>query len=138
MGRFLPKRRGKVRPAQRSEPYRGTPDRGPGRLGDRSGRGRLLEGGLEFFEAGSEDSAAMQIFEIPLATESVDPFANGAGHLAEPGVEDVENRLAGGLEDAFFKAFHEAFLDTLLEAFLEPFLEGEFFEEGDVGHGFVG
>ena len=111
-----------MRPAQRSEPYRGTPGRGPGRLGDRSGRGRLLEGGLEFFEAGSEDSAAMQIFEIPLATESVDPFANGSGHLAEPGVEYVEDRLAGGLDDAF----------------LEPFLAGEFFEEGDVGHGFVG
>jgi hypothetical protein len=39
--------------------------------------------------------------------------------LAEPGVEDVENRLAGGLEDAFFKAFHEAFLEALLEALLE-------------------
>jgi hypothetical protein len=77
---------------------------------------------LEFFEAGSEDSAAMQIFEIPLATESVDPFANGSGHLAEPGVEYVEDRLAGCLESAFFEAF----------------LAGEFFEEGDVGHGFVG
>ena len=68
----------------------------------------------------------MQIFEIPLATESVDPFANGAGHLAEPGVEYVEDRLASCLESAFF------------ETFLEPFFEGEFFEEGDVGHGFVG
>ena len=40
----------------------------------------------------------------------------------EPGVEDVKNRLAGILENAF----------------LEAFLEGEFFEEGDVGHDFVG
>ena len=76
----------------------------------------------------------MQIFEIPLATEGVDPLAHGVGYLAEPGVEDVQDRLAGILEDAFFETFDEAFLDT----FLEAFLEGEFFEESDVGHGFVG
>ena len=64
----------------------------------------------------------MQIFEIPLAAEGVDPLSYGFGHLAEPGVEDVQDRFAGILEDTF----------------LEPFLEGEFFEEGDVGHGFVG
>ena len=64
----------------------------------------------------------MEIFEIPFAADGVDPLAQGVGHLAEPDVEDVENRLAGGLDDAFFEAF----------------FEGEFFEEGNVGHGFVG
>jgi hypothetical protein len=42
-----------------------------------------------------------------------------SGHLAEPGVEDVQDRLAGILEDAFFQAF----LEALLEAFLDTFLE---------------
>jgi hypothetical protein len=28
--------------------------------------------------------------------------------------------------------------DAFLEAFLAAFFKGEFFEEGDVGHGFVG
>ena len=68
----------------------------------------------------------MEIFEIPLAAECVDLLAYGVGNLAKPGVEDVENRLAGVLEDAF------------LETFLEAFFKGEFFEEGDVGHGFFG
>ena len=68
----------------------------------------------------------MEIFEIPLAAECVDLLAYGIGHLAEPGVEDVENCLAGVLEDAF------------LETFLETFFKGEFFEECDVGHGCVG
>ena len=72
----------------------------------------------------------MEIFEIPLAAECVDLLAYGVGHLAKPGIEDVDNRLAGGLEDAFFEALHEAFF--------EAFFEGEFFEEGNVGHGFVG
>ena len=72
------------------------------------------------------------------------------GYLAKPGVEDVENRLAGGLDNAFFKAFHETFLttflttfdetflDTFLDTFLKAFFKGEFFEKGDVGHSFVG
>jgi hypothetical protein len=34
------------------------------------------------------------------------------------------------LDDAFLTAFDEAFF--------EAFFEGEFFEEGNVGHGFVG
>ena len=76
----------------------------------------------------------MEIFEIPLAANGVNPLAHGVRHLAEPGVEDVENRLAGRLDDAFLTAFDEAFL----EAFFEAFFEGEFFEEGNVGHGFVG
>ena len=84
----------------------------------------------------------MEIFEIPLAAECVDLLAYGVGNLAKPGVEDVDNCLAGGLEDAFFKAFltafEEAFLDTFLETFLETFFKGEFFEECDVGHRFVG
>ena len=96
----------------------------------------------------------MELFESPLAADSIDLLAYGVRHLAEPGVEDVENRLAGGLDNAFFKAFHETFLtaflttfdetflDTFLETFLETFLnaffKGEFFEEGDVGHGFFG
>ena len=88
----------------------------------------------------------MEIFEIPLAAECVDLLAYGVGHLAKPGIEDVDNRLAGILEDAsfeaFLEAFEEAFLDTFLETFLDTFLEtffkGEFFEECDVGHSFVG
>ena len=104
------------------------------------------EGGLEFFEAGSQDRAAMEIFEIPFAAEDIDLLAYGIGYLAEPGVEDVENCLTGVLEDASFEAFLETFLTTFLtafeEAFLDTFLEtffkGEFFEEGDVGHSFVG
>ena len=100
----------------------------------------------------------MEIFEIPFAAEDIDLLAYGIGHLAEPGVEDVENRLAGGLEDAFLEAFldtfletfltafltaflttfDETFLDTFLDTFLKAFFKGEFFEEGDVGHGFFG
>jgi hypothetical protein len=45
----------------------------------------------------------MQIFEIPLAADGVDPLAYGVGHLAESGVEAVQDRLAGGLEDAFLE-----------------------------------
>ena len=96
------------------------------------------EGGLEFFEAGSQDRAAMEIFEIAFAAEDIDLLAYGIGYLAEPGVEDVENRLAGGLEDAFLEAFLEAFEEAFLDTFLETFFKGEFFEEGDVGHSFVG
>ena len=80
----------------------------------------------------------MQIFEIPLAADGVDPLAYGVGHLAEPGAEDVENRLAGILDEAFLTAFDKAFFQAFDEAFFEAFFEGEFFEEGDVGHGFVG
>ena len=88
----------------------------------------------------------MELFESPLAADSIDLLAYGVRHLAEPGVEDVENRLAGRLDDAFLTAFlttfDETFLDTFLETFLETFLnaffKGEFFEEGNVGHGFVG
>ena len=64
----------------------------------------------------------MEIFEISPAADGVDLLAHSVGHLAEPGVEDVENCLAS----------------ILYEAFLKAFFEGEFFEEGDVGHGFVG
>ena len=110
--------------------------------------------GLEFFDAGSADRSTEQVLELWLAAKGIDPLAYGGGHLAEPGVEDVENRLAGGLDNAFFKAFHETFLTTFLTAFLTAFLttfdetfldtflkaffKGEFFEEGDVGHGFFG
>ena len=84
----------------------------------------------------------MEIFEIPFAAEDIDLLAYGIGHLAEPGVEDVDNRLAGILEDAFLEAFLTAFLttfdETFLDTFLEAFFKGEFFEEGDVGHGCVG
>ena len=84
----------------------------------------------------------MEIFEIPFAAEDIDSLSHGVGHLAESGIEDVDNRLAGVLEDAsfeaFLEAFDEAFLDTFLETFLETFFKGEFFEEGDVGHGCVG
>ena len=62
--------------------------------------------------------------------------------MVEPGVEDVDNRLAGILDEAFFEAFltafEETFLETFLDTFLETFFKGEFFEEGDVGHSFVG
>ena len=92
----------------------------------------------------------MEIFEIPFAAEDIDLLAYGIGHLAEPGVEDVDNRLAGILEDAFLETFLEAFLaafltafltafdEALLDTFREAFFKGEFFEEGDVGHGFFG
>ena len=84
----------------------------------------------------------MEIFEIPFAAGGVDPLAQGVRHLAEPGVKDVENCLAGVLDEAFLAAFLPAFLttfdETFLDTFLKPLLEGEFFEEGDVGHGFVG
>ena len=104
------------------------------------------EGGLEFFEAGSADRSTEQVLERWLAAKGIDPLAYGGRNLAEPGVEDVENRLAGGLDDAFFKAFHETFLtafltafdEAFLDTFLETFFKGEFFEEGDVGHGFFG
>ena len=72
----------------------------------------------------------MELFQCRLAAQGVDLLAYGVGHLAEPSIENVENRLAGILEEAFLAAVDEAFLKTLLE--------GEFFEEGDVGHGFVG
>ena len=72
----------------------------------------------------------MELFQCRLAAQGVDLVADGVGHMAEPSVENVENRLAGILE--------EAFLDSFLKAFLETFFKGEFFEEGDVGHGFVG
>ena len=85
---------------------------------------------MEFLEAGRPGGAAEEGLEGALAVEGVDPFAHGIGDLAEPGVEDVQDRLAGILENAFFETFDEALL--------EPFLEGKFFEEGDVGHGFVG
>ena len=72
----------------------------------------------------------MEIFEIPFAAEFVDLLADGVGHLAESGIEDVDNRLAGILDEAFLTAFDETFLKT--------FFKGEFFEECDVGHGCVG
>ena len=68
----------------------------------------------------------MELFQCRLAAQGVDPLAHGVRHLAEPSIENVENHLAAGLKDAFLKAF------------LEAFFKGEFFEEGDVGHGFVG
>ena len=84
----------------------------------------------------------MEIFEIPFAAEDIDLLAYGVGHLAESGIEDVDNRLAGILDEAFLAAFLTAFLTAFDEAFLDTFLEaffkGEFFEEGDVGHGCVG
>ena len=80
----------------------------------------------------------MEIFEIPFAAEDIDLLAYGIGHLAEPGVEDVDNRLAGILDEAFFEAFLTAFEEAFLDTFLETFFKGEFFEEGDVGHGCVG
>ena len=76
----------------------------------------------------------MELFQCRLAAQGVDLLADGVGHMAEPSVENVENRLAGILEEAFLAAVDEAFLDT----FLEAFFKGEFFEESDVGHGFVG
>ena len=85
---------------------------------------------MKFFEAGCSGGLAEQVLERWLAADSVDPLAHGVRHLAEPGVEDVENRLAGGLDDAFLAAFDEAFF--------EAFFKSEFFEEGNVGHGFVG
>ena len=72
----------------------------------------------------------MEIFETPLAADGVHPLAHGFGHLAEPGVKDVENCLAGVLDNAF--------LETFDETFLKAFFKGEFFEECDVGHGCVG
>ena len=80
----------------------------------------------------------MELFQCRLAAQGVDLLADGVGHLAEPSIENVENRLAGVLEDAFLETFLEAFLETFLDTFLKPLLEGEFFEEGDVGHSFVG
>ena len=76
----------------------------------------------------------MELFQCRLAAQGVDLLADGVGHMAEPSVENVENRLAGILEEAFLAAVDETFLET----FLKALLEGEFFEEGDVGHGFVG
>ena len=76
----------------------------------------------------------MELFQCRLAAQGVDLLADGVGHMAEPSFENVENRLAGVLEEAFLAAVDEAFLDT----FLKPLLEGEFFEEGDVGHSFIG
>ena len=68
----------------------------------------------------------MELFQRRLAAQGVDLLAHGVRHFAEPSIENVENRLAAGLEDSFLKTF------------LETFFKGEFFEEGDVGHGFVG
>ena len=76
----------------------------------------------------------MELFQCRLAAQGVNLLAHGVGHMAEPSVENVEDRLAGVLDDAF----DEAFLTAFLETFLEALLKGEFFEEGDVGHGFVG
>ena len=59
----------------------------------------------------------MELFQDLLAVDGVDPLAHGVGHLTEPGVEDVENRLASVLDDAFFKAFDDAFLDAFLDAY---------------------
>ncbi len=64
----------------------------------------------------------MELFQRRLAAQGVDLLAHGVRHFAEPSIENVENRFAGVLEDAFLAAL----------------LKGEFFEEGDVGHGFVG
>ena len=136
MGRFLRKRRGRCGP-RGLVPYREVAARmgregGGRRVGGRWPTGwplrlrRCSEGGLKFFEAGCPGGLAEQVLERWLAADSVDPLAHGVRHLAEPGVEDVENRLAGGLDDAFLTAFDEAFF------------EGEFFEEGNVGRGFVG
>ena len=80
----------------------------------------------------------MEIFEIPLAAECVDLLAYGVGHLAESGIEDVDNRLAGILDEAFLPTFLTTFEEAFLDTFLEAFFKGEFFEEGDVGHGCVG
>ncbi len=91
---------------------------------------RRSEGGLEFSEAGSADCSTEQVLERGLAADGVDPLAQGVGHLAEPSLEDVENCLAGVLDEAFLTAFDEAFF--------QAFFKSEFFEEGDVGHGFVG
>jgi hypothetical protein len=96
------------------------------------------EGGLEFFEAGSADCSPEQFPECGLAADGADSLAHGFGHMVEPGIEDVDNRLAGGLEDTFFEAFLTAFLTAFEEAFEAAFFKGEFFEEGDVGHSFVG
>ena len=100
------------------------------------------EGGLEFFEAGSADCSPEQFLECGLAADGADALSHGFGHMVEPGVEDVDNRLAGILDEAFFEAFltafEETFLETFLDTFLETFFKGEFFEEGDVGHGCVG
>ena len=80
----------------------------------------------------------MELFQCRLAAQGVDLLADGVGHMAEPSFENVENRLAGVLDEAFFKAFHETFLTAFEEAFLEAFFKGEFFEECDMGHSFVG
>ncbi len=72
----------------------------------------------------------MELFQCRLAAKGVDLLADGIRHFAEPSIENINDRLAAGLNDAFL----EAFLDT----FLETFFKGEFFEESDVGHGCVG
>ena len=92
------------------------------------------EGGLEFFDARSPDCSPEQFLECGLAADGADALSHGFGHMVEPGIEDVDNRLAGILDEAFF----EAFLTAFEEPFLETFFKGEFFEEGDVGHSFVG
>ena len=112
----------------------------PGAVTGRSASSGMVgsEGGLEFFEAGSADCSPEQFPECGLAADGADSLAHGFGHVVEPGVEDVDNCLAGGLEDAFFEAFLTAFLTAFEEAFEAAFFKGEFFEEGDVGHSFVG
>ena len=64
----------------------------------------------------------MELFQCGLAAQGVDLLAHGVRHLAEPSIENINDSLAAGLKDAF----------------LATLLKGEFFEEGDVGHGFVG
>ena len=125
--------RQRLRPALRSDPYRKS-----GWIRRAGGHRRGSECGLELVEAGSEDGAAEEVLEGALVVEGVDPLSYGVRHLAEPGVEDVQDRFAGILKDAFFEAFLEALLEAFLDTFLESLLEGEFFEEGDVGHDFVG
>ncbi len=72
----------------------------------------------------------MELFQCRLAAQGVDLLAHGVRHLAEPSIENINDRLAGILE--------EAFLAAVDETFLVAFFKGEFFEEGDVGHSFVG
>ena len=96
------------------------------------------ESRLEFFDARSADCSPEQFLECGLAADGADALSHGFGHMVEPGIEDVDNRLAGILDEAFFEAFLTAFEETFLETFLETFFKGEFFEEGDVGHGCVG
>ncbi len=58
----------------------------------------------------------MELFQCRLAAQGVDLLAHGVRHLAEPSIENVENRLAGILEEAFLAAVDEAFLVAFLRA----------------------